>query len=101
MAANFGDTGAHWSPIDPALLAKHILEAYQQQSTDKEWVARVLDERLAAPKSLRNWRRSTSEQSRGARAGVGGGGAGQVKCAVGQVVAVKAPTGDSWPGASL
>ena len=50
IAANFGDTGAHWSQVDPALLAEQIGAAHRQQSTDKEWVARVLDEQLAAPK---------------------------------------------------
>ncbi len=50
IAANFGDTGAHWSQVDPSSLADEILQAYRQPPTDYQWVETILDEQFAASK---------------------------------------------------
>ncbi len=50
IAANFGDTGAHWPQVDASSLADQILQAYRQPATDYQWVETILDEQFAAPK---------------------------------------------------
>jgi len=50
IAASFGDTGAHWSKVDPSLLADQILQAYRQPPTDYQWLETVLDQQFSAAK---------------------------------------------------
>jgi len=44
IAANFGDTAAHWPQVDSQLLAEQILAAHQQLAKPRDWTKPVLDQ---------------------------------------------------------
>jgi len=44
IAANFGDTAAHWPQVDSQLLADQILAAYQQLTEPDDWIEPVFDQ---------------------------------------------------------
>ncbi len=47
IASNFGDSGAVWEEITPALLAEQIWQAYQQEEADPQWARKILEAQFA------------------------------------------------------